>query len=69
MQSQRIFQGIPVSITARTSRSGSARVDYLNALVAAPFPTFAFSAVGVSVYQFGNFGTAMKLLHSFTLAQ
>jgi hypothetical protein len=24
---------------------------------------------GVSVYQFGNCGTAMKLLHSFTLTQ
>jgi hypothetical protein len=35
---------------------GVGTVDYLNALVAAPFPTFTFSAVGVSVYQFGNFG-------------
>jgi hypothetical protein len=44
-------------------------VDYLNALLAAPFPTFTFSAVGVCVYQFGNFGTAAKLLRSFKLAQ
>jgi hypothetical protein len=48
---------------------GVGTVDYLNALLAAPFPTFTFSAVGVSVYQFGNFGTAAKLLHSFKLTQ
>ena len=43
--------------------------DYLNALLAAPFPTFRFSVVGVSAYQFGNFGTAAKRLHSFKLTQ
>jgi hypothetical protein len=48
---------------------GVGTVDYLNALLAASFPTFTFSAVGVSVYQFGNFGTAAKLLRSFKLAQ
>jgi hypothetical protein len=48
---------------------GVGTVDYLNALLAAPFSSFAFSAVGVSVYQFGNFGTAAKLLHPFQLAQ
>jgi hypothetical protein len=48
---------------------GVGTVDYLNALLAAPFPMFTFSAVGVSVYQFGNFGTAAKLLHPFKLAQ
>jgi hypothetical protein len=42
---------------------GVGTVDYLDALLAAPFPTFTFSSVGVSVYQFGNFGTAAKLLH------
>jgi len=41
--------------------------DYLDALLAAPFPTFTFSVVGVSAYQFGNFGTAAKRLHSFKL--
>jgi hypothetical protein len=46
---------------------GVGTVEYLNALLAAPFPTFMFSAVGASVYQFGNFGTAVKLLHSFDL--
>jgi hypothetical protein len=48
---------------------GVGTVDYLNALLAAAFPTFTFSAVGMSVYQFGNFGTAMKQLHSFKLTQ
>jgi hypothetical protein len=48
---------------------GVGTVDYLDALLAAPFPTFSFSAVGASVYQFGNFGTAMKQLHSFKLTQ
>jgi hypothetical protein len=44
---------------------GVGTVDYLNALLAAPFPTFTFSPAGASVYQFGNYGTAMKKLHSF----
>jgi hypothetical protein len=48
---------------------GVGTVDYLNALVAAPFPTFTFSAAGASAYQFGNFGTAAKQLHSFNLTQ
>ena len=48
---------------------GVGTVDYLNALLAAPFPTFTFSTVGASAYQFGNFGTAMKQLHSFNLTQ
>jgi hypothetical protein len=48
---------------------GVGTADYLDALLAAPFPTFTFSAVGVSAYQFGNFGTAAKLLHPFTLTQ
>jgi hypothetical protein len=48
---------------------GVGTVDYLNALLAAPFPTFTFSAVGISVYQLGNFGTAAKLLRPFELTQ
>ena len=48
---------------------GVGTVDYLNALLAAPFPTFTFSVVGMSAYQFGNFGTAAKQLHSFNLMQ
>jgi hypothetical protein len=46
---------------------GVGTVEYLDALLAAPFPTFMFSVVGVSAYQFGNFGTAAKQLHSFRL--
>jgi hypothetical protein len=48
---------------------GVGTIDYLNALLAAPFPTFTFSAAGASAYQFGNFGTAAKQLRSFKLAQ
>jgi len=48
---------------------GVGTIAYLDALLAAPFPTFTFSAAGASAYQFGNFGTAAKLLHSFKLMQ
>jgi hypothetical protein len=48
---------------------GVGTIEYLNALLAAPFPTFTFSAAGASAYQFGNFGTAAKRLHSFKLTQ
>jgi hypothetical protein len=48
---------------------GVGKTAYLDALLAAPFPTFTFSAAGASAYQFGNFGTAAKQLHSFKLAQ
>jgi hypothetical protein len=48
---------------------GVGTVMYLDALLAAPFPIFMFSVVGVSAYQFGNFGTAARQLHSFTLTQ
>jgi hypothetical protein len=48
---------------------GVGTIDYLDALLAVPFPTFTFSPAGASVYQFGNYGTAMKQLHSFNLKQ
>jgi len=48
---------------------GVGTAKYLDTLLAAPFPAFNFSAVGVSAYQFGNFGTAAKLLHPFKLTQ
>ena len=48
---------------------GVGTTAYLDALLAAPFPTFTFSAAGASAYQFGNFGTAASLLHSFKLTQ
>jgi hypothetical protein len=46
---------------------GVGTAEYLDALLAAPFPTFMFSVVAASAYQFGNFGTAAKQLHSFKL--
>jgi hypothetical protein len=46
---------------------GVGTLEYLDALLAAPFPTFTFSPTGVSAYQFGNFGTAARQLHSFCL--
>lgn len=46
---------------------GTAR--YLDAMLAAPFPTFTFGFVGASVYHLGNYGTAMTKLHSFELSQ
>jgi hypothetical protein len=48
---------------------GVGTIEYLNALLAAPFPTFTFAAAGAFAYQFGNFGTAAKQLHSFNLTQ
>jgi hypothetical protein len=44
---------------------GIGTVDYWDALLAASFDAFTFSLVGASVYQLGNYGTAMKLLHTF----
>lgn len=46
---------------------GVGTIDYLNALVAAPFDAFTFLPVGASVYHLGNYGTAMTKLHSFQL--
>ena len=46
---------------------GVGTVEFLEALVAAPFDTFTFSPVGASVYHLGNYGTAMRKLHSFAL--
>jgi hypothetical protein len=42
---------------------------YLNAMLAEPFPSFAFSPAGASVYQLGAFGTARKELKALTLAR
>jgi hypothetical protein len=66
---QGTFPSTEGSITVHTSPSAVGTVDYLNALLAAPFPTFTFSTVGMSAYQFGNFGTAAKQVHSFKLTQ
>jgi hypothetical protein len=45
---------------------GLGTIDFLNSMVSAPFDTFTFSPVGASIYHLGNYGTAMKQLHSFT---
>lgn len=45
---------------------GLGTIDFLNSMVSAPFDTFTFSPVGASLYHLGNYGTAMKKLHSFT---
>jgi 2'-5' RNA ligase len=41
---------------------------YLNRMVAAPFSSFTFSAVGASVYQLGAYGTARKELKAMTFS-
>lgn len=45
---------------------GLGTIDFLNSMVSTPFDSFTFSPVGASVYHLGNYGTAMKKLHSFT---
>lgn len=42
--------------------------EYLNRMLAEPFPSFTFSAAGASVYQLGSFGTARKELKALTLS-
>lgn len=44
---------------------GIGTIAFWDAMLAEPFETFTFSPAGASVYQLGNYGTAMKLLHSF----
>jgi 2'-5' RNA ligase len=41
--------------------------EYLNKMLAEPFASFAFSAVGASVYQLGSFGTARKELRALAM--
>jgi 2'-5' RNA ligase len=41
--------------------------DYLNKMLAEPFASFTFKAVGASVYQLGTFGTARKELRALTV--
>jgi hypothetical protein len=66
-------QGMVGGRTPNIDRIGKEGARFMmlghHALLAAPFPMFTFSAVRVSAYQFGNFGTAAKLLHSFKLTQ
>jgi hypothetical protein len=46
---------------------GIGTIEFLNAMLAEHFDTFTFSPAGASVYQLGNYGTAMKQLHTFEL--
>jgi 2'-5' RNA ligase len=43
--------------------------QYLNQMLAEPFPAFTFSPKGASVYQLGTFGTARKELKALTLTR
>ena len=47
--------------------SGVGTEAYLKEMLAEPFPSFTFSAVGASVYQLGTFGTARRELKALTL--
>lgn len=44
---------------------GLGQLDYAKAMHAEPFDSFTFSPVGAAVYHLGEYGTAMKRLHSF----
>lgn len=42
--------------------TGIASIAYLDAMMAEPFPAFAFAPAGAAIYQLGPFGTAARLL-------
>jgi hypothetical protein len=44
---------------------GLGTLDYLDKMNAEPFDSFTFSPAGASTYHLGNYGTAMKKLHSY----
>jgi hypothetical protein len=46
---------------------GVGTVDFLTTFSSAPFEDFTFSPAGASVYHLGEYGTAMKKLHSVPL--
>jgi 2'-5' RNA ligase superfamily len=46
---------------------GVATENFLNEMLAEPFPSFTFSPAGASVYQLGSFGTARRELKALTL--
>jgi hypothetical protein len=47
--------------------TGIAPRDYLDKMLAEPFEAFTFSPAGAAVYQLGQFGTAAKKLHEWSL--
>jgi hypothetical protein len=46
---------------------GVGTIDFLTTMSSAPFEEFTFSPAGASVYHLGEYGTAMKKLHSVPL--
>jgi hypothetical protein len=46
---------------------GIGTIEFLDALLAAPFDSFTFSPVGAATYHLGDYGTAAKQLHSYKL--
>jgi hypothetical protein len=44
---------------------GLGTLEYLDKMNAEPFESFTFSPAGASTYHLGNYGTAMKKLHSY----
>ncbi len=48
---------------------GVGTIDFLTTFSSAPFDDFTFSPAGASVYHLGEYGTAMKKLHSVPLKQ
>jgi len=48
---------------------GIGTIDFLDEMLAETFDRFTFSPVAASVYQLGNYGTAMTKLHAFELGK
>ena len=48
--------------------TGVAATDYLDRMIAEPFPAFAFAPAGAAVFQLGPFGTAARLLKRWDVA-
>jgi hypothetical protein len=48
--------------------TGVAAIDYLDRMLAEPFPSFAFAPASAAVYQLGPFGTAARLLKRWDAA-
>ncbi len=48
--------------------TGVAAIDYLDRMIAEPFPAFAFAPASAAVYQLGPFGTAARLLKRWDVA-
>jgi hypothetical protein len=47
--------------------TGIAPRDYLDAMLAEPFESFTFSPAGAAAYQLGQYGTAARKLHEWTV--